>query len=135
MTKPTMWRGAQRKLRSAWAPAQSYQSLRCPHEESLGPQLPIEYTAKTLIRLGGSESSLGTHPFCWFCHVAAQIIQENAFSEAIYIACPPVVFVLLQPRLNSYKLDVGCFFLPVYGIFLFSFQNQHKRILARPCEI
>ena len=25
------------KLRSAWASAQSDQSLRCPHEESLGP--------------------------------------------------------------------------------------------------
>ena len=28
-------------------------SLRCPHEESLGPYLPIERTVKTLIRLGG----------------------------------------------------------------------------------
>ena len=27
--------------------AQSDQSLRCPHEETLGPQLPIECTAKT----------------------------------------------------------------------------------------
>ena len=27
-------------------PGQSDQSLRCPHEESLGPQLPIERTAK-----------------------------------------------------------------------------------------
>ena len=32
---------AQRSLRSAWASARSDQSLRCPHEESLGPQLPI----------------------------------------------------------------------------------------------
>ena len=34
-------------------------------------------TAKTLIRLGGgpgrSESSLGAHSFCWFCHVAAHL--------------------------------------------------------------
>ena len=34
-------------------------------------------TAKTLIRLGGcpgwSESSLGTEPHCWFCHVAAHL--------------------------------------------------------------
>ena len=39
--------------------------LRCPHEETLGPQLPIERPAKTLIRLGGcpgwSEYSLGAH--------------------------------------------------------------------------
>ena len=34
-------------------------------------------TAKTLIRLGGcpgwSESSLGAHSLCWFCHEAAQL--------------------------------------------------------------
>ena len=37
MTKPTKWLCAQQRLRSAWASAQSDQSLRCPHEESLGP--------------------------------------------------------------------------------------------------
>ena len=36
MTKPTKWVCAQRRLRSAWASAQSDQSLRCPHEETLG---------------------------------------------------------------------------------------------------
>ena len=68
---------AQGRLRSAWASAQSDQSLRCPHEESLGPYLPTERTAKTLIRLGGcpgwSEPSLGAQSFCWFCHEAAHI--------------------------------------------------------------
>ena len=79
MTKPTMWLCAQRGLRSAWASAQSDQSLRCPHEESLGPWLHIERTAKTLIRLVGSESSLGAQSLCWFCHVAAHIdlIKQN----------------------------------------------------------
>ena len=37
MTKPTKWLCAQRRLRSAWASAQSDQSLQCPHEEALGP--------------------------------------------------------------------------------------------------
>ena len=37
MTKPTKWLCVQRRLRSAWASAQSDHSLRCPHEESLGP--------------------------------------------------------------------------------------------------
>ena len=32
---------AKRRLRSAWASAQSDQSLRCLHEESLGRELPI----------------------------------------------------------------------------------------------
>ena len=54
---------AQRRFRSAWASSQSDQSLHCPPEVTLGPQLPIKYTAKTTIRLGRcpgwSESSLG----------------------------------------------------------------------------
>ena len=37
MTKSTKWLCAQRRLRSAWASAQSDQSLYCPHEEALGP--------------------------------------------------------------------------------------------------
>ena len=53
MIKPTKWVCAQRRLRSAWASAQSDQSLRCAHEESLGPYLSIGRTAKTLIKLGG----------------------------------------------------------------------------------
>ena len=43
MTKPTEWVCAQRRLRSAWAFAQSDQSFRCAHEESLGPYLPIAW--------------------------------------------------------------------------------------------
>ena len=91
MTRPTKWMCAQRRLRSAWASAQSDQSLRCPHEESLGPNLPIKRTAKTLIRLGGcpgwSESSLGAYSFCWFCQVAAQVIllKNHYLLEAQYI--------------------------------------------------
>ena len=38
---------------SAWASAQSDQSLCCPHEESLSADLPIAHTVETLIRLGG----------------------------------------------------------------------------------
>ena len=51
MTKQTKWLCVQRRFSSS---AQSDQSLRCPHKDILGPQLPTERTAKTLIRLGGS---------------------------------------------------------------------------------
>ena len=71
---------AQWRLRSARASAQSHQNLRCPHEETLGPQLPIKRTAKTLIRLGGcpgwSESSLDAESFCWFWHEAAHLLKN-----------------------------------------------------------
>ena len=77
MTKPTSGMCTQRRLRSAWASTQFDQSRRCLHEEILGPQLPIQHSAKTLTRLGGcsgwSESSLGAHSFCWFCHEVAHM--------------------------------------------------------------
>ena len=41
VTKPAQWLCAQWRLRSAWASAQSDQSLRCAHEESLGPYHPL----------------------------------------------------------------------------------------------
>ena len=75
MTKPTKWLCAQRRLRSAWASAQSDQSLRCALNGYLRTQAFFMRTAKTLIRLsrypGWSEYSLGTQSLCWFCHVAA----------------------------------------------------------------
>ena len=56
---------AQRRLRSAWASAQSDQSLRCTLNGLLRTQALFMRTANTLIRLGGcpgwSESSLGAH--------------------------------------------------------------------------
>ena len=82
MTKPTKWLCAQRRLRSAWASTQSDQSLRCALNRQLRTLAFFMRTAKTLIRLGWSESSLGTQPYCWFCHEAAHIslkINWNAF--------------------------------------------------------
>ena len=66
----------------------------CPHEESLGPKLPIERRAKTLIRLvwcqGWPESSLGAHSTCWFCREAAQFclkgIAYNLFSYLVAVS-------------------------------------------------
>ena len=54
-------------------------------------------TAKTLIRLGRcpgwSESLLGAHAFCWFCHVAAQIdktkttVTEHEHDKTYKMTC------------------------------------------------
>ena len=89
MTKPTKWLCVERRLRSARASTQSDQRLRCPHEESLGQHLLIESTAKTLIRLGGcpgrSESSLGAHSFCWFCHVTACFILVKTYEDRKFL--------------------------------------------------
>ena len=67
---------AQQRLRSAWASAQS-DSLRCPLEETLGPQLPIERTAKTdqdWADAQADQSLCWAHiSFCWFCHEVAHM--------------------------------------------------------------
>ena len=85
MTKPTY-------VTVRPASAQFDQSLHCGLNRLLRTQAFFMRTTKTLIRLGGcpgwSESSLGTKPHCWFCHVAAQmkscITYANMFSVSIY---------------------------------------------------
>ena len=63
-TKPTKWYVPQQIFRSAWASAQSDQSLRSAFNREFRAQCFFMRTVKTLIRLGEcpgwSESSLGT---------------------------------------------------------------------------
>ena len=96
---------AQRRLRSAWAFAQSDESFHCPHEGSLGPYLHIERTSKTLIRLGEcpgwSESSLG-----------AKII------------------LLVLPWGGSYTLDVHSFLNKIARV-----EKKKCRCVDKFCEI
>ena len=101
MTKPTKWLCAQRRLRSAWASAQSDQSLRCPHEESLDPQLPIKRTANNLIRLGEcsgwSESSLGALILFVLSYRGSLMITdyERRFKEKL--TCPHLSRLMTKP--------------------------------------
>ena len=89
---------AQRRLRSAWASAQSDQSLRCPHEQSLGSYLTIERTAKALVRLGGypgwSESWLGAHVILlvlsWDGSFIVIIVDDNGVYQ-FYQFCHQIV--------------------------------------------
>ena len=63
------------------ASAQTDQSLRCLHEDTLCPKLPTERTMKALIRLGGYPGSPSHHwahmSFCWFWRAAAEITSEK----------------------------------------------------------
>ena len=53
MTKPTKWHVRRVKTdQPGHPPSLIRERLCCPHEESLGPYLHIEGTAKTLFRLG-----------------------------------------------------------------------------------
>ena len=84
MTKPTMWMYAQRRLRSAWASAQSDQSLRCPHEETWVLSYPVCAQQRLWCPVW-SESSLCAHSCCWFCHVVAHLIRTSYLPEKVWM--------------------------------------------------
>ena len=108
---------AQGRLRSAWASAQSDQSQRCPPEANLGPKLPSECTAKTLIRLGGcpgwsetlirlggcpgwSESSLGTEVILLVLSWGG---SKCFFLKSTYAAHIHFITFCIEPNMKSFS--------------------------------
>ena len=87
--------------------AQSVQSFRCPHEETLSPELHLERKRRLWSDWADAlaESSLGAHSFCWFCHVAAQIIFWNIHRSHTS------VWFLLAPLRSEVRCSFGWFFL------------------------
>ena len=92
---------AQRRLRSACASAQSDQRLPCPHDDTLGPQLPTEHPAKTLIRLGGfpggSESWLSAHAISFVLSWGGSYIYNTLKTYVSGKTDPVLSGSLLQP--------------------------------------
>ena len=93
MTKPTKRVCAQRRLSSAWASAQSDQSLRCPHEETLG---------SLIATLADAQADLGTQSLCWFCYVAANfviIVKYFCYTKNFSSAC--FILILFAQSTNN----------------------------------
>ena len=72
------------------------------------------WAAKILIRLGGcpgwSESSLGLQPFCWFCHVTAQLWIGCAFPHNLNMfLCALLDFGLSLQYSVSLKMETRKF--------------------------
>ena len=91
MTKPTNWR-APREGSDQLGHPPSLITLRRPHEETLGPQLPIEHTAKTdqtgRIHTQADLSLRWAHrSFCWFCHEKAQIQFFLLYTVRLFNLC------------------------------------------------
>ena len=59
---------------------------------------------------GWSESSLGAHSFCWFCHVAAQITFA----------------VLLPPQPKAFNYSGFFFFFYPFLIYIFSLSSRER---------
>ena len=107
MTKPTKWVCAQRRLRSAGHQPSLIRVFAVRSMGSLGPKC----AAKTS-RLGGcpgcSESSLGAHSFCLFCHVAAHPTLSWKTTTVIciwkfYSNCLALILVKIISRVDMSK--------------------------------
>ena len=100
---------AQQRLRSARASAQSDQRLCCALSGQLRTQAFYMRTVKTPIRLGGcpgwSESSLGAQSFCWFCHVAAQMLRQHTKQVFMFLRCLRQVVTVFIDIVISYGLS------------------------------
>ena len=66
---------AQRRLKSAWASAQSDQSFRCPLEENMGSYYPLSAQRRLWSDWADTQADMSLRwahtPLCWFCHDAA----------------------------------------------------------------
>ena len=105
---------AQWRPGSAWASTQSDQSLRCPRDEILDPQLPMERTANTLFRLGGcpgwSEFSLGAQVSllvlsCGGCF-SVFLFQDN---PTCTVTCDTGVPGVITSTYKNFSLNVWLF--------------------------
>ena len=92
-TKKNIWAATWQNQQNECAPSEdsdqpghppSLISLRHPHEESLGPELSIERTAKTDQTgwMADAQADLSLHwahrSFCWFCHVVAHFFCNHS---------------------------------------------------------
>ena len=86
-TKPTKWHVTKRKLWSALISAQSYQSLRGLHEESLGPYIYTLPDSDDWSDWADAQADLNLRwahmPFCWFCHALVHL----HFFYTLYSIC------------------------------------------------
>ena len=81
LLKPTKWMCAQRRLETAWVPAQSDQSSLCAHWVGKGPCF-LHADSEDWSDWADAQADLSLRwahmPFCWFWHEMAQKpFEEN----------------------------------------------------------
>ena len=103
------------KTRISLGIAQSDQSLRCPHEESIRP--------------GWSESSLGTQSFCY---EAAHLLCKHILGSS----CSFGIELIKLIGKEWLQQDLTFFYFPEqWGHLKFSFHEQHDSWLSCPNQI
>ena len=104
MTKPTKWLCSQRRLRSAWASTHIWsESSLCAQWVAKDPSFLHADSEDWSLGgcLGWSESSLGAHTFCWFCHVAVQMDMKFKYSVSYRSYLVPEISGVKKPVLDK----------------------------------
>ena len=99
MTKPTNWHVFTARMKKAWVLSYPLRGQR------------------RLIRLGGcpgwSESSLGAHSLCWFCHEAGQLCLSQRYyftrQQNLFISYTIDIPPYLVDKTSIYHCSKGCF--------------------------
>ena len=93
--------------------------------------VPTESTAKTLIRLGGcpgwSESSLGAHSLCWFCHVAAHFLFKHLLLTISWRYENDYLCLWLILKCSFAKFSYSVLFIWLFSLF-FEIKMAHEWI-------
>ena len=141
MTKPTKWLCAQRRLRSAWASAQSDQSSLCAQ---WGLRTQAFFMQLSSCRQGGLWSDWADAqadlslcwphmPFCWFCHEAAQFLFCACLVSSlirVYTVCHSVCIVwthysMVQPHSSNFRvITTKCLGVPIFRKFTVKWLEQ-----------
>ena len=119
MTKPTKWSV---RLAKTDQPGHSpgLISLRCPHEETFGPQLPIGCTAKTdqtgwMPRLIWVFAGYTDH-FVGFCHKVAHMFLWKTVETYRIIIIKPHLIMFLWFLYSRRGLGLACMGGAIYAV-------------------
>ena len=136
------------KTQISWASTQSDKRLCCPHAVATHPKS----AQRRLIRLDGcpgwSESSLGAHSFCWFCHVVAQIKTVRQFrdtNEAAHtkfnnkrrlrsVGHPPSLIRVFDVRFSSFKRTKKTDHTGRMSRLIWAFAGRTAQVLVLSCS-
>ena len=124
VTRPTKWLCAQRRLRSAWASAQSDQSLRCPHSfSSLYIFIIPHYTYSFFLIIHIHYSSLCIFIIAHYAYSLLLIIHIHCCS--LYIFIIPHYTYSLFLSMHFHYCSLCIFIIPHYTYSLFLSMHFH----------
>ena len=118
---------AQWSLRSAWASAQSGQSLRYPHEEAWGPSLPFTAHSEDWSDWADARADLRLRLahmwFFWFCRASAHLVfiigsrkLSHVLRKPVYAICEQQAQISLRSLISAFVVRCLDSIIPLVSI-------------------